>query len=172
MKVILYMAMSINGYIAHENDDTSWVSQAECKSYREAVAEAGVVVYGRRTYEIALKEGSLPSGEALIVVLTNDKSIKTDNPRILIVPEKKPSEVVQFLEQKGYKKLIVGGGGILNSAFLKDSLVDEILLDVEPIVLGRGLQLFFPEDFKAKLNLLEIKKLAENLIQLRYQIEK
>lgn len=56
MKVILYMAVTINGFIAKEDDDTSWISQEEWDSYSLAVRQAGCLVVGRRTYHILTKQ--------------------------------------------------------------------------------------------------------------------
>jgi dihydrofolate reductase len=172
MKVVLYMQMSINGYVASENDDTSWISKTLWENYKQEVANAGVIICGRKTYELALSEGNLFLEEALNVVMTNDHDIKSENEKVLILHKTNPKEVIEILEKKGFKKIIVGGGGTINSAFMKENLVDEILLDIEPVVFGKGIQLFFPEDFCAKLTLFEIKKLGDNLIQLRYQVEK
>ena len=54
MKVILYQAMSVNGYIAGAHDETPW-SDEEWKSFSKAVSEAGNIIIGRRTYELMKK---------------------------------------------------------------------------------------------------------------------
>ena len=64
------------------------------------------------------------------------------------------------------------GGGTLNTSFMAENLIDEIYLDVEPIVFGKGIRLFKENDFEAKLKLLEIKKLSNDEIQLHYQVLK
>lgn len=55
---------------------------------------------------------------------------------------------------------------------MKEGLVDEIYLDIEPIVLGKGIQLFEDADFESKLELLETRKFSNNEIQLHYKVLK
>lgn len=56
MKVILYMAVSLNGMIAKSDDDTSWISKEEWDSYSLAVRTAGNLIVGHRTYNILTKQ--------------------------------------------------------------------------------------------------------------------
>ena len=56
MKVILYMAISTNGYIAKENDDTSWISTEEWNSYAAIIRKSGCLIVGHRTYDILTKQ--------------------------------------------------------------------------------------------------------------------
>lgn len=55
MKVILYMAVSLNGMIAKSNDDTSWITLEEWNSYSSIVRKFGALIVGRRTYNILKK---------------------------------------------------------------------------------------------------------------------
>jgi len=80
--------------------------------------------------------------------------------------------LANLLSQKGYKIAVVAGGGTLNASFLKEGLVDELFLDVEPVIIGKGLPLFAGKQFGKKLELLGIKKLSKNEIQLHYKVLK
>jgi len=73
---------------------------------------------------------------------------------------------------KEFETIILTGGGKLNGAFMKEGLVDEIYLDVEPTVFGKGIPLFGDADFEAKLQLIGTKKLSDNEIQLHYKVLK
>lgn len=77
-----------------------------------------------------------------------------------------------MLEEKGFSETFLAGGGNVNSSFIKDGLIDEIYLDVEPIVFGKGIKLFSEEDFEYELELLEVNKLNENTVQLHYKVKK
>lgn len=171
MKTILYMAMTVNGYIAKENDDTGFVSAVEWDSFRKMIKQVGNMIVGRRTYEIMQKEDGFGGIKKIVaVVVTRNKSFKTSQPHHLIAGS--PKEALAILEKQGFGKALVAGGGKLNSSFLKEGLIDEIYLDLEPVILGRGIQLFYPEDFEFSLELLGMNKLNENLIQLHYVIKK
>ncbi|MFQ6010344.1 MAG: dihydrofolate reductase family protein [Candidatus Aenigmatarchaeota archaeon] len=171
MKVILYMATTANGMIAGEDDDTSFASDVEWESFRSMINRVGNMIIGRRTYEV-MKEGGEFSGleNIKVVVLTRDTSLKSDIPNIVF--KNQPKEVLKFLEEQGFKEALVAGGGKLNASFMKEGLVDEIYLDIEPTILGKGIKLFSDEDFKTNLELIETKKLSPSEIQLHYRVKK
>lgn len=141
MKVILYMAITINGYIAKENNDTSFTSDVEWESYRSTAKKIGNLVVGKRTYEISIEANSFEGLEKTkVIVVTNNTSLKTDNPNHLVVGS--PREAMALLEKQGFKEALVAGGGVLNGSFMAENLVDEIYLDIEPTIFGRGIKLF------------------------------
>lgn len=171
MKVILYMAITANGMIAKENDDVKFVSKNSWKTFDEISKKAGNLIIGRRTYEISLADGTFPYKNRLNVIMTN-QSIKNRWSDKVIFMDKSPKEVLRFLERMGFKTAFVGGGGTVNASFMKENLIDEIYLDVEPIVLGKGIKLFADKKFETKLKLIGTKKLSKNEIQLHYSVEK
>lgn len=173
MKVILYMAISANGMIARKNDKTDW-SVDESNAYREKVKECGNLVIGRRTYELMQEDENKDAdtdvlGNPVVIVLTGNSTFK-DKKKAKFV--KTPKEAIDFLEQKGFETAMVAGGSKVDTAFLKEGLVDEIYLDIEPLIFGKGIPLFIPADFEYRLKLLEVKKLSDQTIQLHYLIEK
>ncbi|MFA4819558.1 MAG: dihydrofolate reductase family protein [Candidatus Aenigmatarchaeota archaeon] len=166
MKVILYMAMTVNGMIAKENDETPW-SNAEWKNYAKKVKECGALIVGRRTYEIMKKSNELKKiGNPFTVVVTSVE--KEDNKSFVFV--RSPKDALEIMKKKRFHKVLLGGGSMINASFMKAGLVDEIYLDVEPVVFGRGIKLFSEEDFEAKLKLIGTKKISKNEIQLHYKV--
>ena len=172
MKVILYLAITANGYIAKEDDDTSWVSDVEWESFRSMVKRAGNMIIGRRTYEIMRQNDDFSQiGDVKVIVMTRNESLKSDNPNI-ICTGKSLKEVLDQLKEQGFSEALVAGGGKCNASFMKEGLVDEIYLDVEPILFGKGIKLFADEDFEANLELIEVKNLSANEVQLHYKVKK
>lgn len=55
---------------------------------------------------------------------------------------------------------------------MKANLIDEIYLDIEPIILGTGIKLFVNAEFEAKLQLMGIKKLSKDEVQLHYKVKR
>jgi riboflavin biosynthesis pyrimidine reductase len=70
----------------------------------------------------------------------------------------------------GYKKAILGGGAFINGLFLKDKLVDEIIIIIAPKFFGEGLSLSNGFDFNYDLKLLETYKINKDSVLLRYKI--
>lgn len=169
MKVILYMAISADGLIAGEKDETPW-SNATWESYYNFVKDRKNIVLGRRTYELMQEVNEFEKiGRPFTVVVSNDLKRETDKNFAFA---DSPRQALEILEQKGFKEALVAGGGHLNGSFMAENLVDEIYLDVEPVVLGKGIRLFENGNLDVKLELLETKKLSENEIQLHYQVLK
>lgn len=168
MKVILYMATTINGFIAKPDDNTDWISQTEWNSYSAMVQKTGAMIIGHRTYDILTKQDGFTELQKVKIVVISNIPFKTLADHHLTA--RTPKEALEFL--KDFPEVIVAGGGILNTAFIKEGLIDEIYLDIEPLAFGKGILLFMEADFEFKLKLLEINKLSDNTIQLHYQILK
>ena len=168
MKVILYMASTLNGFIAKTNDDTSWISKEEWNSYSGIVRANGNLIIGHRTYEIITKQPEFSEFKDVKVVIISHKKFKTLASNHLVA-----SSPVEALKQlKDFENVIVAGGGILNASFLSEDLVDEIYVDIEPILLGKGVPLFNGADFDKQLKLLGTKKISDDEVQLHYQVIK
>ena len=171
MKVILYMTITVNGFIAKENDDTSFVSEVEWGNFRKTVKSVGNIIIGSRTYKIMRDGGEFENlRNVRVIIVSNNINFKTiaDNHSIV----KNPQNALTILEKEGFNQALVAGGGTLNASFMAENLVDEIYLDIEPIVFGKGIKLFKKNDFETKLKLIETKKLSDNEIQLHYQVLK
>lgn len=172
MKTILYMAITVNGKIAAHDDDTSWTSKEDWDGFRTMCNKTGNAVIGRRTYDMVKKEGTQLS-DVLTVVLTHDAALLAKKSPRTIFTDKPPKDILTMLERKGFKEALVAGGGILNSGFLKEGLIDEMYIDIEPLILGRGIPLFADGDFAPRLKLLGVKTLTNHqTIQLHYKVIK
>ncbi|MDP3948979.1 MAG: dihydrofolate reductase family protein [bacterium] len=168
MKVILYMAATANGFIAKKDDDTSFVSKEEWDSYINAVKKAGNVIIGQRTYEIITKQPEFKQLENVKIIVLSRQDFKTSNQNHLAA--KSPREALALA--KDFEEVIVAGGASANKSFLEENLIDEIYLDVEPIIFGEGIPLFASGNFEKKLELIGIKNISNNEIQLHYRVEK
>lgn len=167
MKVILYMAITANGFIARENNETSW-SEKEWESYANQIKNSDAIIIGRKTYDLmrANKEFDKISNP-FTVVITNSK-IKDERNFVFV---KSAKESLNLLKKKGFFKVVVCGGSEINSIFMKENLIDEIYLDIEPFIFGKGIKLFSDSEFEKKLELVEVNRLSNNEIQLHYKIK-
>lgn len=168
MKVVLYMAMSLNGMIAKSNDNTSWVSKEEWDSYSLAVRTAKHMIVGRRTYNILTKQPEFAEFKDVKLIVVTKSNFKTLSNNHTIAHS--PKEALKMF--KDAKEVIVAGGGILNHSFLRENLVDELYIDIEPIILGEGIPLFKGEDFERNLELIGQKNISKNEVQLHYKVKK
>lgn len=163
------MAITADGYIARENDDTPW-SQEEFGAYYDFVRKRGNVIVGMRTYEFMREGGEFEKAGNPTTIVLSRVPLSVDNVKTFSASS--PHEALRILQDKGFQEIVVGGGAMLNASFLKEGLLDEIYLDVEPLIFGKGIKLFGDSGVEAKLKLLEAKNLSENTMQLHYQVLK
>jgi dihydrofolate reductase len=140
MKVILYMAMSIDGKIAGSDDDVSWVEDEDVERMNTLMRETGVMLMGSNTYESLGDE--LPNDEALQIVLTRNEDLLNNNINNVRFYDKSIKSVLTDLAKEGYETVLLAGGGELNTSFLKEDLIDEIRIIIKPLVLGSGKPIF------------------------------
>lgn len=165
------MGISVNGYIAKENGDSEWTSEEDLKGFYKQSKTAGNIIMGKNTYYAASKYGYFPFPDALNIVVSHEKIENKWGDKVIIT-EKSPKEIIAMLEEKGFNDAFIAGGGTLNSSFMKEKFIDEIYLDVEPLVFGKGIKVFADADFEFELKLIEINKLNQNTIQLHYEVIK
>lgn len=168
MRVILYMAISLNGMIAKSDDDTSWISKEEWDSYSLAVRTAGNLIVGHRTYNILTKQPEFAEFKDVKLVVVAQENFQTLAPNHLVAHS--PKEALKLLSNS--EQVVVAGGGALNASFLEENLIDEIFIDIEPIILGQGIPLFRDKNFERNLKLVGQKKISDNEMQLHYEVLK
>jgi len=169
MKVILYMATSVNGFIAKPNHDTPW-TDAEFDSYSGKVKEVGNLIVGKTTFDLMHNENAFVNlNEPFVVVLTSSKE---KPPRENTIYVENFEQAIKTLENNGFSVALVGGGGQADTAALNSDLLEELYIDIEPVVFGRGIPLFTSSDKDLKLKLLETKKIGEFGMQLHYGVIK
>jgi dihydrofolate reductase len=76
-----------------------------------------------------------------------------------------------LLHEEG-KNIFLEGGGEIISVFLKENLIDDLVLSIHPVILGSGIPLFLKSDRQADLKLLNSTRFDNGLVQLRYQLLK
>ncbi|HUC39173.1 MAG TPA: dihydrofolate reductase family protein [Candidatus Acidoferrum sp.] len=169
MKVVLYVTQTANGYIANETDEMPWSASSWSNHYK-TIKGFKAQVLGRRTYQIMKrKELFRKMGNPFTVVVSSFPAPETEGN---IAYAKSPYDALQILKEKGFKNIVVHGGGKMNASFMLVKLVDEVWLDVEPFVFGTGIKLFHDSFFSSKLKLISTKRLSQNTVQLRYKVMK
>lgn len=170
MKVTLYMAMSLNGYIAEENGSEDFLSHANWEKFCSLAQEYGNFIVGRKTYE-AVKSWNEGFGFDDLkgikrVIISQDSSYKLDDGYILANSPKDALAKLQDCES-----VLVTGGSTINTAFIQENLLDEVILNIEPALIGKGLPLFAQDDFSKKLNFVSSND-SNGIVTLHYKVIK
>lgn len=165
MKLLLLMAITVDGKIArHAHEFPGWTSKADKRMFKSITEAAGVVIMGSRTYETI---GS-PLPNRLNVVLTRRPEAYRSQSNLIFFGDG-PGALMQWLTREGYKKAVLAGGAIINSLFLREHLIDEMMLTVVPRIFGQGLSLF-SEAADIKLSLIDTQPLDQDHQLLHYRI--
>lgn len=168
MKVILYMAATANGMIAASDDSSSWISAEESQSYCDMVNKIGALIVGHRTYNILTKQPEYKKFQNIKLVVVATKEVQLVDTAHRIADS--PKEALQILRDQ--EEVVVAGGASLNASFLSENFIDEIFIDIEPALLGCGIPLALGKDFECDLELLGVKNISKNEIQLHYLVKK
>lgn len=166
-KVILFIATSIDGYIAGKNGDISWLFTEGDFGYNKFYASIGTTIMGYNTYYFIKQFGKFPYPEKENFVFSRKKREMDLNPVQFVL-----GDVVEFTrklkEQEGKDIWLVGGGQI-NSLLLNADLIDQMILSIHPTALGEGIPLFKDESLnKLQFNLVKHEVFDKGLVQLTY----
>jgi dihydrofolate reductase len=171
MKVILYIAITANGYIATLDGDSSWTSPIDEQNFFALAKQTGNVVIGRNTYDALVAARAFPIPDTLNVVMTSQPPEAEPLKNVVFFSDS-PEEIVEELRGRGMSEVLVAGGGQLAGSFMADGLIDELYLTIAPLVLGQGIHLFEHVDFRRDLELMESRNISEHEVQLHYAVRK
>lgn len=169
-KVIVYIAQSVDGFIAKKDDDISWLSivdaPGEDYGYMEFVESVDTVIMGRRTYEKVLSFGmEFPHKERKTYVLSNSKEGSDENVEYYSGDVK---ELINNIRSTSGKHIFVDGGAEVIKEFIRQDLIDEYVISTVPILIGNGVRLFKGSERENKLELVESNSFPTGLVQNRY----
>lgn len=171
MKVILSVAVSVNGMIADENGLEDFLSHKNWVAFTNLANKIGNNIWGRKTYEAvkSWNEDYLNDLKDVVkVVISSDKSINHEQG---FEYASSPEEAISLLKDKGFEQVLVTGGSATYSYFLSHNLVDEIIFDLNPVILGKGKPAFSFDGNDVKLELLETNSL-DGIMEIHYKVIK
>jgi dihydrofolate reductase len=171
-KVILYIAMSADGYIAGPDDDLSFLKLAEAEGedygYAAFRAHVDTVILGRRTFDWVVREvGAFPEKEREVYVLTRTPRAPEGNIHFYTGDI---GALVSMLRARAGRDIHLDGGGQVIREFLARGLVDELILFVIPVLLGDGTRLFQPPYPYAHLLLRRTEHYPTGVIRMDYSM--
>lgn len=170
MKIISYSAISIDGYIATPGGDSKWVSKTDIPYFENEIRKAGCIIVGRKTFE--LFEGEIYPVKGVLNIVLSSKPRKRHHYPNVLFSSKPPKAIVKLIRSKGFKSALLVGGGKTNGSFLKAGLVNEIIVDVHPLVLGKGIKIFETGPKMLNCKKVSLSKLPSGLVLIRYEVKK
>lgn len=167
-KIILFIASSLDGYIARENGKIDWLPENTASGYDDFIKSIDTVIMGKKTYDQVLTFGDYPYKDKKSYVFTrNNEYSKNENTEFVHDADKLVKDI---LSDSGTNIWLIGGAEII-STFVNLGFVDEIIISIIPVVLGKGIPLFKNIEKEVKLELIKTTD-YDALVELHYKIQK
>ncbi|CAF2552045.1 unnamed protein product [Rotaria sp. Silwood2] len=172
-KVILYTAVSIDGFIAREDGNIDWLSSFNNENnddhgYNSFYENIDVTLIGGKTYQQILTfPCNFPYPDKKNYVFSHEK--QEANEFVEFINDNVFEFVKQLKSQSG-KDIWLVGGAQLNKTLLNLGLIDEIILTIIPIVLGKGIHLFGQQSIEQQFKYSDTKIFPTGCVQIKYTI--
>lgn len=177
VKCSVYIAVSVDGYIARADGDVSWLHNPAYESgpgedlgYDSFIESVDFLVMGRLSFEKVLTFGDWPyDGQQVVVLSSRDIELTPTLKDKVRVSNGSPEAVVAELAAAGGRHLYIDGG-ITIQRFLRANLIREITLTIIPIILGQGIPLFGNLENDRPLILQRSQSFSNGMVQNFYRV--
>ena len=166
-KVVLNLAVSLDGYIAGLNGEYDWCFTDQDYGLKKFLSRIDSTLMGRKTFEVLLEQGTETFEELNNFVFSKTLN-NTYSDKVTIV-KKDAAAFIKKLKQQQGKDLWLFGGSELIKNFLEENLIDELILSVHPVSLGDGIPLFQKLSERKKWQFVSCKSYSTGLVQLHYE---
>jgi dihydrofolate reductase len=172
-KLILYIAMSLDGYIAKKDDNIDFLSIVETLNedfgYSDFLQNIDTVIWGRKTFDKVLSFGNgVPHKDKKVYVISTIKKGKEDH----VEYSNNVIDLIKSLKRNEGKDIYCDGGAEVVFELLNNHLFDRIIVSVIPHLLGDGIRLFKDKNIEQHLQFKRSISYPSGLVQLWYDIKK
>ncbi|MHA1474773.1 MAG: dihydrofolate reductase family protein [Promethearchaeota archaeon] len=165
-KIVLYIASSLDGYIARKNGEVDWLDD-----FNNTGEDYGYYkLMGNKTYKTSMSLGDFPYKDKKNYVFTK-QNILPQAGYVKFINNNIVSFTKELKTQKGKDIWLIGGTQI-NELFFNNEIIDELILTVMPVTLGNGIPLFTESVKQLKFKLNSNKSYGNGVVQLHYSILK
>ncbi len=170
-KVTLYIAASVDGYIAGTDDNLDWLDrvarEGEDYGYETFYAGCDALIMGRRTFDWITAHGPWPYPDKTTYLLSNEAPAQAAEGVVHVGTD--AATCVATAQADGHENLWLVGGGAVVRSFLDADLIDEFIISLVPVLLGRGVPLFPASAGTTSLRLLSSRAFDSGLVQNHYR---
>ncbi|MCO7223038.1 dihydrofolate reductase family protein [Pleionea sp. CnH1-48] len=172
----VFIATSLDGYIADRNNGIDWLhsypNPDDCDGgFADFMERIDGLVMGRNTFELVKSfEGEWPYSKPVFVLSHSMTKIPDGYEGKVEFIKGELREIVQQLDQRGFKRLYIDGGVTIQN-FLKEDLIDEMVITTVPIILGGGIPLFGALDTPRRFKHIQSQSIMGALVQSHYRRE-
>jgi dihydrofolate reductase len=176
MKTYVYIAQSLDGFIAKKGGDITWLEEfpnpdGSDFGFSDFMKKIDALLMGRNTYEKVLTFGFWPYEKPVYVISNTIKVVPENLEGKVFIVRGEILEILESLENKGLKSIYVDGGKLIQS-FLSEDLIDTMIITTMPVILGEGLPLFASIGRELKWELVESQVLNKYAVKSEYSRKK
>jgi dihydrofolate reductase len=171
-KTIVYISMTLDGFVAGKNDDLSWLMPYSTVNYgyKEFYDTIGAIILGKRTYDHIIGNWGWPYADIPAFILSNSLLKNVPRGTEVNTVQGDIADVLEAAKSKTNKDIWVGGGAHVVQEFLNQGLVDELIITIVPVLLGEGIRLFDSLTSQSLLEHYDTKTYDKGLVQLSYRV--
>ena len=171
MLASVFIGTSVDGFIARPDGALDFLPPdgGEAHGYSEFFAPVDALVIGRNTFETVLAFPQWPYGEKPVVVLSTRPLDLSQVSGSVVQMQGPPREITSKLESKGFHHIYVDGG-ITVQRFLREGLIQRMIITRVPVLIGQGISLFgaLPNDIR--LEHVHTQSYASGLVKTEYRV--
>jgi dihydrofolate reductase len=177
MRNVIYgAACSLDGFIAASDGSVDWLHWSDdvTRIMREFWSGTDTLLMGRKTWQVA--SGSAPGGGAgdemagMQSYVFSRTLARIDHPGVTLVKED-AGDFVRALKKKPGKNIIILGGGELGQSLFEADVIDEVGLNIHPVLLGTGVPIFLDTRQRIKLELTRCQQLHGGCVLIDYRVK-
>ena len=170
-KLKYHVASTLDGFIAREDGSFDCFSGEgeHVNDYLESLKSYGAVLMGRRTYEVGLSMGVTDPYPFLKSYVFSRTIKKRPDERVEIISDD-AAEIVRKLKSEPGKDIYLCGGAELAAQLFKEELVDEVIVKLNPLLLGSGIPLLPDIGRLISLELIDTKVYDSGVVLLSYRV--
>ncbi|MTI16547.1 dihydrofolate reductase [Rhodobacteraceae bacterium RKSG542] len=173
----VFIATSLDGYVARKDHSLDWLMKQpqgpDDTGYEAFVETIDGLVMGRGSYETVKGFGTWPYTKPVVVLskTLSQSDVPAELQDKVRTVDLSPKAAMDMLHAEGWTKAYVDGGRLVQS-FMREGLIEELVITTIPILIGQGISLFgeLPQDID--LELVSSKVLNENMVQSHYRVER
>lgn len=169
-----YLAMSLDGFIAGENDDLEWLDQVEPikdkdYGYADLLGSVDALVMGRRTFETVIAMDTPWTYTKPVLVISSsltDIPEKAKDPHVM---NGTPKDVIAAVQHHGWSSVYIDGGALVTS-FIDHGLLDELIVSIVPVAIGGGIPLFGSLNRLVWFRVSRVNTYSNGMVKIRYKL--
>jgi dihydrofolate reductase len=174
-KIIVNIATSADGYVARPDGNLDWLTERPAPKGFYGLPEfersIDAKILGRKTFERSLEMGARFGADVVHYVFSRRAPPASVPAGVHFVTESIGAFAGHLRAKAGKNIWLMGGGAIIGS-FLDEDAIDEFIITVVPIFIGKGIPLFVPRYREVALRSLGVEEFPDGVVQLHYEVQR